>query len=67
MIKPLRGNHGANVTVGVTTAVAAVAAYAQAAADGEGAIVEKFVPGTDYRVLVINGQVVAAAELRRPR
>ncbi|MEU8056059.1 cyanophycin synthetase [Microbispora bryophytorum] len=64
VIKPLRGNHGANVTVGVTTAAAAVAAYAQVAADGEGAIVEKFVPGTDYRVLVVDGQVVAAAELR---
>lgn len=64
VIKPLHGNHGANVTVGVTTAAAAAAAYAQAAADGEGAIVEKFVPGTDYRVLVVDGQVVAAAELR---
>ncbi|WP_405142776.1 cyanophycin synthetase [Sphaerisporangium sp. NBC_01403] len=64
VIKPLHGNHGANVTVGVTTAAAAAAAYAQAAAGGEGAIVEKFVPGTDYRVLVVDGQVVAAAELR---
>ncbi len=64
VIKPLHGNHGANVTVGVTTAAAAAAAYAQAAADGEGAIVEKFVPGTDYRVLVVDGQMVAAAELR---
>ncbi|MBE3010890.1 cyanophycin synthetase [Microbispora sp. NEAU-D428] len=64
VIKPLRGSHGANVTVGVTTAAAAAAAYAQAAAGGEGAIVEKFVPGTDYRVLVVDGQVVAAAELR---
>ncbi|WP_182873073.1 cyanophycin synthetase [Microbispora sp. H10670] len=64
VIKPLHGSHGANVTVGVTTAAAAAVAYAQAAADGEGAIVEKFVPGTDYRVLVVDGQVVAAAELR---
>ncbi|MEV7967267.1 cyanophycin synthetase [Sphaerisporangium sp. NPDC088356] len=64
VIKPLHGNHGANVTVGVTTAAAAAAAYAQAAAGDEGAIVEKFVPGTDYRVLVVDGQVVAAAELR---
>ncbi len=64
VIKPLHGNHGANVTVGVTTAAAAAVAYAQAAADGEGVIVERFVPGTDYRVLVVDGQVVAAAELR---
>jgi len=31
---------------------------------GGGVIVERFVPGTDYRVLVVDGQVVAAAELR---
>jgi cyanophycin synthetase len=64
VIKPRNGNHGVNVTVGVTTAAAAAAAYAQAAADGAGAIVEAFVPGTDYRVLVVDGQVVAASELR---
>ncbi|WP_214413289.1 cyanophycin synthetase [Sphaerisporangium fuscum] len=64
VIKPLHGNHGANVTVGVTTPAAAATAYAQAAAGDEGAIVERFVPGTDYRVLVVDGQVVAAAELR---
>jgi cyanophycin synthetase len=29
-----------------------------------GVIVERFVPGTDYRVLVVDGQVVAAAQLR---
>ena len=64
VIKPRKGNHGINVTVGVTTAEAAADAYAQAAADGAGAIVEAFVPGTDYRVLVVDGQVVAASELR---
>ncbi len=63
VIKPRNGNHGVNVTVGVTTASAAAEAYAQAA-DGAGAIVEAFVPGTDYRVLVVDGQVVAASELR---
>ncbi|MET8142163.1 cyanophycin synthetase [Sphaerisporangium sp. NPDC005288] len=64
VIKPRHGNHGVDVTVGVTTAAAAAEAYAQAAADGEGVIVEKFVPGTDYRVLVVDGQMVAAAEVR---
>jgi cyanophycin synthetase len=64
VIKPRNGNHGVNVTVGVTTAAAAADACAQAAADGAGAIVEAFVAGTDYRVLVVDGQVVAASELR---
>jgi cyanophycin synthetase len=31
--------------------------------DRGGVIVERFVPGTDYRVLVVDGRVVAAAEL----
>jgi hypothetical protein len=39
-------------------------AAAQASAGGAGVIVEAFVPGLDYRVLVVDGQVVAAAELR---
>ena len=30
---------------------------------GGGVIVERFVPGTDYRVLVVDGRVVAAAEV----
>ncbi len=64
VIKPLAGNHGRNVTVGVTTADAAAAAYTRAAGERGGVIVERFVPGTDYRVLVVDGQVVAAGELR---
>jgi cyanophycin synthetase len=66
VVKPRAGNHGTNVIVGVTTADGASTAYAQAAGEGAGAavIVEKFVPGTDYRVLIVDGRVVAAAELR---
>jgi cyanophycin synthetase len=64
VIKPLAGNHGTNVIVGVTTGGGAGDAYMQAAGERGGVIVEKFVPGTDYRVLVVDGQIVAAAELR---
>jgi cyanophycin synthetase len=64
VIKPRNGNHGGGVTVSVATAQQAAAAYAQASAGGAGVIVEAFVPGLDYRVLVVDGQVVAAAELR---
>jgi len=75
VIKPRNGSHGVNVIIGVTTAAEAAAAYAQAtaqagngggaASDGGagGVIVERFVPGTDYRVLVVDGRVVAAAEV----
>jgi len=64
VVKPRAGNHGTNVIVGVATADDAAAAYAQAAGEHGGVIVERFVPGTDYRVLVVDGRVVAAAELR---
>jgi len=64
VIKPRTGSQGADVAVGVATADEAAAAHAQAAGQQAGVIVERFVPGTDYRVLVVDGQVVAAAELR---
>jgi cyanophycin synthetase len=64
VIKPRTGSQGVNVTVGIATADEAAAAYAQAAGQQAGVIVERFVPGTDYRVLIIDGRVVAAAELR---
>ena len=69
MVKPKNGNHGKCVTVGVRTPAQAEQAYRRAA-DGTGAaavIVETYVPGNDYRVLVVDGQVTAAAELRPPR
>jgi len=64
VVKPRTGSQGADVAVGVATADEAAAAYTQAAGQHAGVIVERFVPGTDYRVLVVDGQVVAAAELR---
>ena len=69
VIKPRSGSHGIGVIVGVTTAGGARAAYdqvaaGQAGAEQAGVIVERFVAGTDYRVLVVDGRVVAAAELR---
>ncbi len=64
VIKPLGGNQGANLTIGVRTAADAAAAYTRAAVAGDAVLVEQFVPGTDYRVLVIDGQLAAAAQLR---
>jgi cyanophycin synthetase len=64
VIKPLGGNHGRSVTVGVTTAAQAAAAFDHASTAGSAVLVERFVTGNDYRVLVIDGQVIAAAQLR---
>ena len=64
VVKPLGGNQGANITVGVSSASDVAPAYAKASAAGGAVLVEAFLPGTDYRVLVIDGQLAAAAELR---
>ncbi len=64
VIKPLGGRQGASVTIGVRTAAEAEAAYRKAAATSDAVLVEALVPGTDYRVLVIDGKLAAAAQLR---
>ena len=63
VIKPRNGNHGANVTVGVTSPVQAAEAYQRASTSGAEVVVEEYVPGADYRVLVVDGHVMAAARL----
>jgi cyanophycin synthetase len=64
VIKPLGGNHGRCVSIGVRTPQQAAAAYDQASRISTAVLVETFVPGTDYRVLVVDGKVAAAAQLR---
>ena len=68
VVKPRNGNHGRSVSVGVHSPGQAGLAYRRAAA-GAGScevIVESYVPGRDYRVLVVDGAVRAAAELSPP-
>ena len=64
VVKPLRGSQGRCVTVGVGTPDEAAAAFERAGGAGSPVIVEQFVTGHDYRVLVVDGRVAAAAELR---
>jgi cyanophycin synthetase len=64
VIKPRDGNHGSNVIVGVTSATGAMDAYRRASVSGPEVIVEEYVAGTDYRVLIVDGRMVAAARLR---
>jgi cyanophycin synthetase len=64
VVKPRAGNHGGGVSVGICTGTEAAEAYRRAAVGGPEVIVEKYVPGLDYRVLVVDGLVVAAARLR---
>jgi len=64
VVKPLSGRQGTSMTIGVRSAAEAEAAYRKASTVSDSVLVEALVPGTDYRVLVIGGQIAAAAALR---
>ncbi len=63
VIKPIDGNHGRGITVDINNYEDALVAFRHAKdSSRSGAIiVEKFITGDDYRLLVINHQLVAAA------
>ncbi len=65
VIKPLDGNHGKGATIDIKDWEGAVTAFERAKYYGERMIVEKFIRGSDHRVLVVNYKFVAAA-LRTP-
>lgn len=65
VIKPLDGNQGKGVTVGIDNDNIAIMAYALASRINRRVIVEKHVEGKDYRILVVNKKVVAVS-LRMP-
>ena len=62
VIKPVDGNHGRGITVDIQNYADAVVAYNAAKDISRAVIVEKFVVGDDYRLLVINNRLVAAAK-----
>jgi cyanophycin synthetase len=65
VFKPLDGNHGRGISININTKEDALAAYEHAAKISRRVIVERFVTGYDFRVLVIDNKMVAAA-LRDP-
>jgi len=62
VIKPLDGNHGKGASINVTNWEDAVAGLAYAKSYSRRVIVEKFITGFDFRVLVIDNKLVAAAK-----
>ena len=65
VIKPIDGNHGRGSTMNIKTWDEAVAALKKSKEISRWAIVEQFIVGYDYRLLVINYKFVSAA-LRKP-
>src|SRR5215217_5820034 len=61
VVKPEDGNQGKGVSVNLHTEAEIRAAYDIARAFRSGVLVERFISGHDYRLLVVNGQMVAAA------
>ena len=62
VIKPLDGNHGKGASINVKTREDAVDGLAYAKKYSHRVIVEKFITGHDFRVLIIDNKLVAAAK-----
>jgi cyanophycin synthetase len=61
VIKPSDGNHGRGVSLDIATQADCEAAFKLADNHGSSVLVESYIPGNEHRVLVVGGQVVAAA------
>jgi cyanophycin synthetase len=62
--KPLDGNHGRGVTIGILDDDQLRFGFAQAQAEAKGrdVIVEQYFAGHDHRILIVDGELVAVAE-----
>jgi cyanophycin synthetase len=65
VFKPLDGNHGRGISINIRNREDAIAGYEFAAKISRRVIVERYITGYDFRVLVIDNRMVAAA-LRDP-
>lgn len=61
VVKPARGEQGLGVAVNLGTAMEVESAVRKAEVFGETVLLEEFVEGEDLRLVVINGEMVAAA------
>ena len=61
VIKPVRGNHGRGITVNIMSYEEALVGFHLAKEISRAIIIEKYIVGDDYRLLVINNLLVAAA------
>lgn len=66
VVKPQDGNQGKGVAVNLTTRAQVEAAYAVAVRISDEVLVERYLPGQDYRILVIGNKLVAAARREPP-
>ncbi len=62
VVKPYNGNHGRGVALDLKDGAHVRDAFRQAREMSRAVIVETFVTGRDYRLLVVDGRLIAAAE-----
>src|SRR5690606_19433009 len=62
VIKPFNGNQGKGATININSEKEARKAYAYARRFSDRIIVERYVAGADFRLLVVNYKLVAAAK-----
>ena len=60
-IKPISGNHGRGITTNISIPADFKISFRYAKKFGDSLVVEKFLTGSDYRILVIDGKFIAAA------
>ncbi|MCH7343213.1 cyanophycin synthetase [Pelomonas sp. CA6] len=61
VVKPSDGNHGRGVTLDLRRREDVMQAFELAEKEGSEVLVERYIPGMEHRLLVVGGQVVAAA------
>ncbi len=66
VVKPQDGNQGKGISVNLTTREQVLAAYKAAFEISEDVLVERFLPGHDFRMLVVGDKLVAAARREPP-
>ncbi len=62
VLKPLNANHGRGVSINLKTPDEVDNAFEKAREHGRTVLVESFITGFDHRILVVNGELVAAAK-----
>jgi len=67
VVKPQKGNQGKGVSVGLRTRAAVMGAFEIAVRRDGQVLVERHLEGSDFRLLVVGGKLVAAAHREPPR
>ncbi len=62
VVKPCDGNHGRGVFIELSRREEIESAYYMALKEGTGVLVERYIAGTEHRLLVVGGRLIAATQ-----